>query len=156
MSTKDSLFTVAGITSHVGHGACGTRSEKTKVRYGTDMVRLVKMLTGPTKVEDRTLGICLAPQRVELVELPSGMVKLDALRFLATHDKFQSPEDQAVISEELDKREPKAPRAKRKDVVKVPKAKVKSKLSLDTIVKRGKKDVAVADILAAAAEPVAE
>lgn len=148
MSTKDTLFTVAGITTHRGSDAKGTVSERTKCRFGTDLVRMIKMLSNPKKIEDKTLGICLAPVRVEMVDLPHPMLKDDAVKFLLTHPTFQSLADQAVISETIEHRAPRAPRAKRKDVVRVSKA----KMSLDTIAKRGKKDVDVADVLAAVAE----
>lgn len=149
MAKKDTLFTVAGITTHRGADAAGTSSERTKVRYGTDLIRLIKMLNNPKKIEDKTLGICLAPVRVELVELPQGMVKAEALKFLASHESFQSAEDQAVIAEEQSKREPKAPRVKREKTVKASK---KSAPSLESIRGRARKSAAtVQDVLGAVA-----
>jgi hypothetical protein len=153
MAKKDTLFTVAGVTTHRGADASGTTSERTKVRYGTDMIRLIKMLNNPKKIEDKTLGICLAAARVDLVELPSPMLKADALRYLALHESFQSAEDQALIAEEQSKREPKAPRARREKTVRVSK---KSAPSLDSIKSRVRKStVTVEDVLGAVAAPVA-
>jgi hypothetical protein len=155
MATKDTLFTVAGITTHTGSTANGTVSTRTKVRYGTDLIRLIKMLNNPKKIEDQTLGICLAPVRVDFVELPSPMVKIDALKFLATHDQFQSAEDQATIQEEIDSRTPKAPRVKKVKVAKAPKA---AKPSIDSIKSRIKKTISAEQVLAAVASttPVTE
>lgn len=118
------LFTIAGITTHRGTDANGTVSSRTKVRYGTDMIRLVKMLNNPKKIEDKRLGICLTPERVELLELPTAMTKEDAIRYLATLDLFKSAEDQEVLQEALNSRAPKTP--------KKPKA-VKMPVSMDAI-----------------------
>lgn len=153
MASKDTLFTVAGITTHRGQTANGTVSERTKVRYGTDLIRLIKMLNNPKKIEDQTLGICLAPVRVDFVELPHGMVKADALKFLATHAEFQSAADQATIQDEIDSRTPKAPRAKKERVAKA-KA-TKTAPSLDFIKSRAKKAVTPEQVLAAAGEVLA-
>lgn len=117
MATKDTLFTVAGITTHTGKDANGTVSTRTKVRYGTDLIRLIKMLNNPKKVEDKTLGICLMPIRVDVVELPAPMIKIDALKFLETHPDFQSPEDQFLIQDEITERTPKTTIPKKKTSV---------------------------------------
>ena len=143
MATKNTLFTVAGITTHRGTDANGTVSERTKVRYGTDMVRLVKMLNNPKKIEDQRLGICLAPVRVDLVDLPQPMLKHDAAKFLLTHPDFQSPSDQAVINEKAEAPVAKTPRVKREKVVKAKKA----ELSLDSIKARAKKAVTADQLL---------
>jgi len=148
MSTKNTLFTVAGITTHRGADAKGTVSERTKCRFGTDLVRMIKMLSNPKKIEDKTLGICLAPVRVDMVDLPHPMLKDDAVRFLLTHPDFQSAADQATISETIEHRTPKAPRAKKASVVKAK----KSELSLDSIKSRSRVDVTVNDVLATVAE----
>jgi hypothetical protein len=148
MATKDTLFTVAGITTHTGSTATGTVSTRTKVRYGTDLIRLIKMLNNPKKIEDQTLGICLAPVRVDFVELPTGMVKEAALKFLLTHPEFQSAADQATIQEEIDARTPRTPRPKKEQVVKV-KATKKTAPSLDNIKSRAKKSATVEQVLAA-------
>jgi hypothetical protein len=146
MAVKETLFTVAGITTHSGVTASGVKSERTKVRYGTDLIRLIKMLNNPKKIYDHRLQICLLPQRVDFVELPNGMLKADALKFLQAHADFQSPEDQATIQEEIAEREPKQskPRA--------PKA-PKAAISLDSIKSRAKKSAVTAEQIVAALTP---
>ena len=156
MASKDTLFTVAGITTHTGSTTTGTVSTRTKVRYGTDLIRLIKMLNNPKKIEDKTLGICLAPVRVDFVELPNGMTKEDALKFLLTAPEFQSAADQATIQEEIEARTPKAPRATKPKVTKVKVAKTKSAPTLDSIKSRAKKAVTPEQVLAAATSAVTE
>jgi hypothetical protein len=126
MSTSK-LFTVAGITTHSREDVTVT-----KVRYGNDMIRLVKTLSS-----DRKIGVSydlggrgdgfLDSKRVDLVDLPNAMTKEDALAFLAKHADFQSPADQAVIQDALTERTTKP--AKQKEV--------KVELSLDAIKARG-------------------
>jgi hypothetical protein len=110
------------------------------------------MLNNPKKIEDKTLGICLAPVRVDFVELPNGMTKEDALKFLLTHPEFQSAADQATIQEEIDSRQPSAPRPKKEKVAKV-KATKKTAPSLDSIKSRSKKSATVEQVLAAVTSP---
>ena len=106
MSTK--LFTVAGITVHNGNA---------KVRFTEDMGRRVKQFSkgGAT--------------RVDFVQLPQAMNKIDALKYLLTLPNFASAEDQATISETLADREKEA----RKGEVRV-----QAKPSLDAIKGRAK------------------
>jgi hypothetical protein len=149
MSNRNTLFKFAGITVHTGGG-----TTRTKVRYGTDFVTRFKQLNNPKKIEDKRLGICLTPLRVDLVELPEPMAKIDALRWLLTQEAFQSPEDQAVIQDEIDNRTPKAPRVPRAkrdpSTVKVRMKKEKVP-SLDDIKSRiSTKEATVADVLKAA------
>ena len=100
MAVDNKLFTVAGITTH--RGSRGTiTSERTKVRYGTDMIRLVKMLNSDKKIVDRPNQIELAPARLDLVDLPGPLTKLDALQYLAGHELFQGADDQFLIREEI-------------------------------------------------------
>ena len=115
-------FKVAGITTHNGN---------TKVRFTDDMVRRIKQFSkgGAT--------------RIDLVELPSEMTKIEALKYLATHADFQSPSDQATIAESLEDREKDASKGE----VKV---KATKKPSLDAIKARGKKQVTAEQILEAA------
>jgi hypothetical protein len=136
MTTKDTLFTVAGITTHTGQDINGAVSSRTKVRYGTDLIRLIKMLNNPKKIEDKTLGICLAPVRVDFVELPVSMIKIDALKFLATHPDFQSSADQATIQDEIDERTPRVKKSK-------------ATPSIDSIKSRMKRTTTVEQVLAA-------
>ena len=146
MAKRDTLFKFAGITVHSG----GT-TVRAKVRYGTDFVMRFKQLNSPKKIEDKRLGICLTPVRVDLVELPEPMLKVDALKFILGHENFQSPEDQALIQEAIDTRAPKEPRkAKAPKQVKV-KATKKAAPSLDSIKSRAKKaDITPEAVLAAA------
>ena len=155
MAKVDTLFTVAGITTHTGSTASGTVSTRTKVRFGTDLVRVTKMLNNPKKIEDKTLGICLAPVRVEFITLPQGMLKADAIKFMLSAPEFQSAEDQAVLQEAANDRAPKTPRTPKTPKVKASK---KSAPSLDSIKSRKRKDVTAEQIVAAAlaAEQVAE
>jgi hypothetical protein len=148
MAKVDTLFTVAGITTHTGTSPNGIVSTRTKVRYGTDLIRLIKMLNNPKKIEDKTLGICLAPVRVDFVELPTGMVKADALKFLAAHADFQSADDQAVIQDAISERQPKERKAKTPKTPKVKAEKVKP--TIDSIKSRAKKNVTPEQIVAAA------
>ena len=118
MSTK--LFTVAGITVHNGNA---------KVRFTDDMGRRVKQFSkgGAT--------------RVDFVQLPQAMSKIDALKYLLTVPNFSSAEDQATINDTLADRE----REARKGEVRV-----KAQPSLDAIKARGNKSkTSVADVLSA-------
>lgn len=76
----NNTFKVAGITTHNG---------STKVRFTDDMVRRIKQFTkgGAT--------------RIDLIELPSEMTKIEALKYMAAHAEFQSPSDQATIADSL-------------------------------------------------------
>lgn len=109
---SEQLFKVAGITTHNGNS---------KVRFTDDLIRRVKQFTkgGAT--------------RIDLMELPSAMTKLDALKYLQAHADFQSPADQSLIGDAIGDRE------------KAPKSEVKvkaAKPSLDAIKQRGKTKVA--------------
>jgi hypothetical protein len=112
-------FKVAGITVHNGNA---------KVRFTDDMVRRVKQFGkgGAT--------------RIDLIELPSEMTKLEALKYLSTHTTFQSAEDQATIADAITDRTKEA----NKGEVKVK----KSKPSIDAIKSRAKKQVTAEQVLA--------
>ena len=146
MASKDTLFTSAGITIH---SRAGVTVEK--VRFGTDHVRLLKMLSSNKKigvrqdVGGRGDGF-LDAVRVDIIELPHGMAKADAVKFLAAHAEFQSAEDQALLADEQGKREPKAPRVTKEKVVKA-----KKEISMDSLKARAKK-VTAEQVLAAIAE----
>lgn len=135
MANTTQTFKVAGITTH---------GDSTKVRFTDDMVRRIKQFTkgGAT--------------RVDLVELPTAMTKVEALTYLLTHADFKSPSDQATIIDSLTDRAvvvkaPKAAKAPKVAKVVTPKvAKVKAtkadkvtvvvaKPSLDAIKARAKK-----------------
>jgi hypothetical protein len=107
------LFKVAGITTHNG---------ASKVRFTDDMVRRVKQFTkgGAT--------------RIDLIELPSEMTKVEALKYLQSHADYQSPDDQALIADAIADRE--KPAIKGEVKVKTTKA---NKPSIEAIKARGKK-----------------
>jgi hypothetical protein len=119
-------FKVAGMTTNNGN---------TKVRFTDDMVRRIKQFTkgGHT--------------RVDFVDLPSEMTKVEALNYLATHADFQSPADQATIADTLADKMKEASKGNVK--VKVS----KTKPSIDAIKARAKKvtkEVSVEQVLAEA------
>lgn len=117
-------FKVAGITTHNGNS---------KVRFTDDLIRRVKQFSkgGAT--------------RIDLMELPSEMTKVDCLKYLQTHADFQTPSDQALIADALEDRQKTASKGE----VKVKTSK-KTKPSLDAIKARAKKkDVTAEEIVAA-------
>ena len=120
MANSNQTFKVAGITVHNGNA---------KVRFTDDMVRRIKQFSkgGAT--------------RIDLVELPSEMTKLEALTYLSFHADFQSAADQATIADSI------VDKSKSTGEVKVK----KTKPSLDAIKARSKKtkEVSVEDILSA-------
>ena len=123
-------FKVAGMTTNNGN---------TKVRFTDDMVRRIKQFTkgGHT--------------RVDFVDLPSEMTKIEALNYLATHTNFQSPADQATIADTLADKLKEANKGTVK--VNVAKTKTKVKPSIDAIKARSKKatkEVSVEQVLAEA------
>jgi len=113
-------FKVAGITTH------GTT---TKVRFTDDMVRRVKQFSKG------------GASRIDLIELPNEMSKVEALQYLASHADFQSAADQATISDSLADKQKEA----KKGEVKVKVAKAKP--SIDAIKARAKKNVTVEQVL---------
>jgi hypothetical protein len=112
-------FKVVGITEHNGNA---------KVRFTHDMVRRVKQFSKG------------GADRIDFIELPTEMTKLDALRYMLTCPEFQSDEDQATINDTIEDKE----REARKGTVRV-----KNAVSLDAIKNRPRKDVSVDDILEA-------
>ncbi len=107
-------FKVVGITAH---------GDSVKVRFTDDMVRRIKQFTkgGAT--------------RCDFIELPNEMTKLEALKYMATHPEFASPEDQATIADYVADREKEAT----KGTVKVKVSKTKAKPSVEAIKARAKK-----------------
>jgi hypothetical protein len=130
MANTSQTFKVAGITVHNGNA---------KVRFTDDMVRRIKQFTkgGAT--------------RVDFVELPSEMTKIECLKYLQTHAEFQSAEDQATLADALEDREKEA--KKTSGEVKV-KATKKTKPSIDAIKARAKKtkEVSAEELLAVVGE----
>jgi len=118
-------FKVAGLTTHNGN---------TKVRFTDDMVRRIKQFTKG------------GASRIDLVELPSEMSKVEALHHIATLEMFASPGDQATIADTLADKMKEAS----KGTVKVKVVKTKAKPSIDAIKARAKKNVSVAQVLAEA------
>jgi len=121
-------FKFAGISVNNGNA---------KVRFTDDMVRRIKQFTkGVNKAS-----------RIDLVELPSEMSKVEALQYLATHADFQSASDQATIADTLADKIKEA----NKGTVKV--KSTKTKPSIDAIKARAKKstkEVSVEQVLAEA------
>lgn len=105
-------FKVVGITTH---------GDSTKVRFTDDMVRRIKQFSkgGAT--------------RVDFIELPSEMTKLEALKYMATQPEFASASDQATIADCIEDRQKEAS----KGTVKV--KTTKAKPSVEAIKARGKK-----------------
>lgn len=124
MANSNQTFKVAGITVHNGNA---------KVRFTDDMVRRIKQFTkgGAT--------------RVDFVELPSEMTKVEALKHLATLPEFASPADQATIADTL------ADKMKEASKGEVKVKATKAKPSIDAIKARAKKnkEVSAEQILAA-------
>lgn len=124
---SEQLFSVAGIVTD--------EKGRTKVRYCNDLVGRVKLFTKNTQ-----------NKRVDFVELPNPMAKVDAINYLLTHATFASNEDQSLLKDSLVVRSPKAKRVVKEKTVKVS-AKNKSELSLDKIRAR-KKKVTAEEVLA--------
>lgn len=116
------LFKVVGITTHNGNS---------KVRFTDDMVRRVKQFSkgGAT--------------RVDFIELPKPMTKIDALKYMLTLNNFQSAEDQSTITDTL---EDKIKESRKGQV------KVKTKPSLTEIKSRKRKNTTAQDVLQAIEE----
>lgn len=123
MANTSQTFKVAGISVHNGNA---------KVRFTDDMIRRIKQFTkgGAT--------------RCEFVELPSEMTKIEALKYLQTHELFQSAEDQATIADSLEDRVKESKKTSGEVKVKA------KKPSLDAIKARAKKkDVTAEEVIAA-------
>ncbi len=123
MTTK--TFTICGITQHDNNPA--------KIRWSNDLIRRIKQFT-----KSHPEGRC------DFVELPNEMSKLEALEFLQTHDTFQSPEDQAIISDAICDRS------------KATKSGAIVTMSLDAIRERGKQQQADADVLESVLDAVVD
>jgi len=86
--------------------------------------------------------------RVDFIELPAEMAKIEALKYLQAHEQFQSAADQATIADTLADKVKEASKGEVK--VRTPKAKP----SLDSIKARAKKVVSVTaeEVVAVVAE----
>ena len=78
MANASQTFKVAGLTTHNGN---------TKVRFTDDMIRRVKQFSKGCAT------------RIDLIELPSEMTKVEAVKHLMTLDQFKSAEDQATLAD---------------------------------------------------------
>lgn len=154
MATRDTLWTCVGITKHVGANG----KEVVKVRCGVDLARRIKSSKSASYVKSK--GEKLTEVRTDFVALPQPMLRLDALKFALAAPEFQSAEDQALISEAIEARAPKQPRAAK--TPKAPKKTVrvratKKDVSLESIKARSKKKTVTAEqVLAAASDAVAD
>lgn len=145
--SKNSLYTVCGITTDA--------EGNTKVRWTQDLIRRTKLF------------IKQGHTRVDLVELPGPMSKLEALAFIKAHERFADSGDQMIIDDAVSYRElvkSKAegtyvarPRGRpRKNPVAEVKVKTtvkrskKNELSMEAIKARIADDSEVADVLEAA------
>ena len=110
-------FSVVGITEH---------GNTTKVRFTDDLVRRVKQFSkgGAT--------------RVDFIELPEKMNKIDALRYMLTRKEFMSGDDQALIEDTIEDKE----RELRKGQVKI-----KATPDLSSIASRPRQEVTAQDVL---------
>lgn len=140
MAKRDTLWTCVGITKH--ETPDGSKVVE-KVRCGVDLIRRIKSAQSKSYVKSK--GVKLVEKRTEFINLPEPMLRLDALKFALAASEFQDPSDQALIQDQIDSREPKAPRVKKEVKVKVAK---KQAPSLDSI-KARKRKVSAEDVLAA-------
>lgn len=106
----DKIYTVAGVSKHKG---------EFKVRFANDTMR-VKVL----EKHDHT--------EVVLTELPKAMLKLDAVKYIATLDEFNTVGAKAAIMDYLDRKDtaPKAPAVKAPVKAKAP-TKAKAAVTAD-------------------------
>ena len=100
----DKTYTVAGTSKLNG---------SFKVRFANDMMR-TKNLTKSGHTD------------IVLVELPSAMLKLDAIKYIATLDEFDNVGSKTALMDYLDRKD-EAPRAKAPAVVTDPAAKKATK-----------------------------
>ena len=78
------LFKIAGISTFNG---------VSKVRFTNDLIRRVKKFTKRGET------------RIDFVDLPRPMYKMEALQYLSTHADFQSAHDQGLIADSIAMRE---------------------------------------------------
>lgn len=110
-------FSVVGITEHEGNA---------KVRFTDDLVRRVKQFSKG------------GASRVDFIELPEKMSKIDALRYMLTRKEFMSGDDQALIEDTLGDKE----RELRKGQIKI-----QAQPDLTSIASRPRHDVTAQDVL---------
>ena len=141
MAKRDTLWTCVGITKH--ETPDGSKVVE-KVRCGVDLTSRIKSAQSKSYVKSK--GVKLIEKRTDFISLPEPMLRLEALKFALSAPEFKDPSDQALIQDQIDTREPKAPRVKKEVKVKATK---KQALSLDSIKSRSKRKVSADDVLAA-------
>ena len=95
----DKTFTVAGVSKHKG---------EYKVRFANDIMRIKNL--------DKA-----GHEDIRLAELDTAMSKYDAIKAISTMTEFADAAAQAVITEYLEDKAPKQPKAKvSKPVAKAP------------------------------------
>ena len=107
MTKTVQTFKVAGIATLRG---------ETKVRFSDNIVRRIKQYTKAGST------------RIDFIDLPSEMTKIDAIKFLQGHADFQSPGDQATLVETLEVKVKEAAKAAKS--VSVTKGKAKAKTTV--------------------------
>lgn len=113
-------FKVAGITTHNGNA---------KVRFTDDMIRRIKQFTKGKAT------------RVDFVELPREMTKMEALEYMKAHSMFQSNADQATINDTMLDKQEKPVKVKREVKVKA------DTPTLEKIKAKAKKQITAQEIL---------
>ena len=109
----DKTFTVAGTSKHNG---------SFKVRFANDLMR-TKNLTKSGHTD------------IVLVDLPKAMLKLDAIKYIATLDEFDNVGSKTAIMDYLDRKDEvpatKAPAVKAPVATKAPAKTAKAKVTVD-------------------------
>ena len=109
-----------------------TLNDETKVRFSNDTIRHITRFNKA------------GAERIEFVDLPHEMTKIEALEHMLTCPEFQSEDDQATITDTLEEKVKKAAQ------VTARKSRVKAQsLSLSAIAKRNRKITSATDILGA-------
>ena len=126
MTKAVQTFKVAGIATLRG---------ETKVRFSDNIVRRIKQYAKAGST------------RIDFIELPSEMTKIEAIKFLQAHADFQSPGDQVTLVETLEVKVKEAGKATK--AVSVTKGKAKAKAT----VTKTKTKPTLADIKARVSKP---
>ena len=96
MATRETLNTCVGIAVNVG---VETKKVVSKVRVGVDKYKRIKQSLSRSHTKIR--GEYTENIRCDFIDLPYPMKRIDALRYALTAPEFQSPADQALISDQL-------------------------------------------------------
>jgi hypothetical protein len=111
MAKIDTLWTCIGITTHKGQT---TGAERTTVRYGTDKFKRIASTRSQTYITIR--GELTTHTRNDFIDLPTPMLKIDALKYALASPEFQSLLDQELLQEEIHKRTPREVKVRVKHV----------------------------------------